>query len=89
MSELNSQFWVVKAHPLEQSLVLLAHEGFAMMTGDVVPVDSISVEVVEQSQTVLSSTVLFLFTIVWLGKSDSAKYVFGKVIKCTMTAKNN
>jgi hypothetical protein len=50
---------------------LLADPGLAVVTGDVVPMDPIAVEIVQQGEAVLGRTVLLLLPVVWLWLSQS------------------
>lgn len=66
------------ASVLEESVVLFAHPRFDVVAGNVVPVNSVVVEVVEYCQAVFGGTTLLCFTVVRLRFADAA--VFGPVV---------
>lgn len=68
LCDLNSKIWICVTDVFKQSVVLFAHERFAVVAGDVVPVNAVIVEVVQNSQTVLVGSTLLQFTVVrlWL-----------------------
>lgn len=68
---LNFQVGVGEAHVFEQSFVLLANEGFAVVAGDVVPMDAILVEVVEHCKAILWSPSLDCLAVVRLRFLDA------------------
>lgn len=69
---LNAQVGICVADVLQEGVVLLADEGLLVMAGNIVPVDTVIVELVQQGQAVLRGAVLLEFTVVGLGQADSA-----------------
>ena len=57
---------------VQERIRVLTHEGFGMVAGDVVPGYSVTVDVVEESQTGLLAAVDVLLRIVWLGDLEMA-----------------
>lgn len=68
----NTNVGICETHIVEERLTLFAHPRFLVMASNVVPVDSILVEVVQDSQAVLRGTTLDEFSVVRLGLVDSA-----------------
>lgn len=75
---LNSQLWICVTDIFQESIILLAHPWLDMMAGNVVPVDTVVVEVVEQSQAVFGGTTLLQFTLIGLWQADAA--IFGPIV---------
>lgn len=70
--DLNSKIWICVTDVFEQSVVLFAHERFAVVAGNVMPVNAVIVEVVQNSQTVLVGSTLLQFTVVRLWFANAA-----------------
>lgn len=60
----NSEGRVGVSHVFQEGVVLLAHEGFAVVTRHVMPVNAVVVEVVQDGNAVLCSTSLEQFLLV-------------------------
>lgn len=67
----NTNVGICEAHIVDQRLALFTHPRLLVVASNIVPVDSILVEVVEDSQAVLRSSTLDEFTVVRLGLVDS------------------
>jgi len=70
-SHLDAQIWVRVAHVFQKGIVLLADETLLVMAGNVVPVNTIVVELVQKGEAVFLRAILFVFTIIGLGETDS------------------
>ena len=69
---LDAQVRVAVLDVLQQGVVLLAHPRLHVMAGDVMPVDTVVVEVVQDGQTVLGGTALDQLAVVRLRLTDAA-----------------
>lgn len=69
---LNSNVGVCVADILQKSIVLLANERLAMMAGNIVPVNSVVVEVIQYGKAVLVGATLLQFTVVRLWLTDAS-----------------
>ena len=69
-------------HIVQESIRVLAHERFGMVTGDVVPSHAVTVDVVEEPQTGLLAAVDILLRIVGLGDLEVASGGPGLVGPC-------
>lgn len=68
---LNAQLRIGVTDIFQESIILFAHERFLVMTGNIMPVNTIVVELIQKSQAVFGSTILFVFTVIGLRKADT------------------
>jgi predicted nucleic acid-binding protein len=47
---LETDAWVARTHEVEQFITVLTHEGFQVVTGHIMPLDAIVIEVVQNGQ---------------------------------------
>lgn len=79
---LDSEVAVCVSDVFQKSIVLFANEWFLVMTSNIVPIYSIVVELIQKGQTVLMSTTLFVFTVVWLWQTNATR--FGPITLATV-----
>lgn len=68
----DTQLGVGVTNVLKESIVLLTDEGLFMVTGNIVPVDTVVIELIEEGQAVLGGSILLEFTVVGLGNIDAS-----------------
>lgn len=78
MRDLDAQIGVRVAHVLQKGIVLLTDPRFLVVACDIMPMDSVVVEVVEHGQACLLGSSLLQFAVVGLGLADSS--VLGPIV---------
>lgn len=77
-TSLNTQIGICVPDVLQQGIVLLADPGLAVMASDIVPMDSVVVEVIEHCQTSFFHSSLLHFTVIGLRLANAS--VLGPIV---------